>query len=92
MPIVDPALVAAAELGEEARKFLESDLGKCLLGMALQEADLAKDALSKVDPSDFKKITELQNTVRLYQSFKDWLGELVDEGNSALEIFKQQKD
>lgn len=89
---MDNELIAEAELGEEARKFLDSDLGRCLLGMAEQEATLAEKALGKIDPKDEAGIVALQRKVQVAEWFEDWLRELVDRGNAALEIFKQQKD
>ena len=81
-------LIAAAELGEEARNFLASDLGRCILGMAKQEVALAQEKLETVDPTDAKTITELQNHARMYRSFEQWLIELLDKGQNALEVFK----
>ena len=83
-------LIAAAELGEESRKFLESDLGRCILGMAAQEASLAEKKLSTVDPTDSKTITALQNEVWRANSLEQWLVELLDEGESAMNVFQQQ--
>ena len=85
-------LIAAAELGEEARAFLESDLGKCLLGMAQQEVAMAQEALEKVDPVKVLEITKLQNHARVGRWFEQWLYELLDKGESALEVFKQQQE
>ena len=81
-------LIAEAELGEEARKFLESDLCQCMLGIANQEAQLALEELGEADPEDDKKIRELQNKVKLANSFQQWLDELIDKGQSALEVWK----
>ena len=66
---MDDELIAAAELGEQARKFLESDLGRMLVGLADQEADLAQEALAVVSPTDTGKITELQNQVKVGRWF-----------------------
>lgn len=83
-------LIAAAELGEEARKFLESDVGKVLLGLAEQEAKLAQEDLGEIDPTDTKKIMELQNRIRCSKWFQQWLIELVSDGNQAMSIFQQE--
>jgi len=81
-------LIAEAELGEEARQFLESDLGKCLMGMADQEAILAQEALGEVDPHNTIEIQRLQNHIKVSKWFRQWLYELLDKGESALEVFK----
>jgi len=49
-------LVAQAELGEEARRFLESDLGKYIIGVARQEAQLALVKLSTADPTNVEYV------------------------------------
>ena len=92
MSEADDELIAAAELGEEARRFLESDLGKCLLGMAQQEVALAQEALERVDPADTEAVRKLQNQAMLGRQFEQWLLELLDKGESALEVFKQQNE
>lgn len=84
-------LIAEAELGEDARKFLESDLGKCLIGMAEQDALIAQQALATVDPHNWIKIVELQNKAQLAAYFKQYLAELVHRGNNALQVFVQQR-
>jgi hypothetical protein len=88
---VNDELVAAAELGDEAKRFLESDLGRCILGMAEQEVHLAQEALAEVDPTDIEAIRKLQNHAKLYRQFNDWLKELLDKGEAALQAFIQQR-
>jgi hypothetical protein len=83
-------LIAHAELGEEARKFIESDLGKAVLGMAQQEIDAALQDLASVDPADTKKITKLQNQAALGRMFASWLGELINKGANAMEVYKHE--
>ena len=85
-------LIATAELGEEARKFLDSDLGRCLVGMAQQEIAAAQDALEKVAPTDTEAITGLQNHAKVARWFEQWLYELVDKGNSALEVWRHEQE
>ena len=83
-------LIAAAELGEESRKFLESDLGRCILGMAQQEVQAALEALEVTPANETEKIRELQFQARFGRRFEHWLHELLDEGESAMNVFKQQ--
>lgn len=84
-------LIAAAELGEEARNFLASDLGKVMLGIAKQEVQLAQEALLDVKPNDVDAITLLQNKARLGLNFEQWLLELLNKGENALAVFKQEQ-
>ena len=84
-------LIAAAELGEKARDFLESELGKILIGLADQEIRVAEEALGEVDPDDPKKIRELQNNIKVGKWFTKWLLDLVQDGDQALSVFQQQR-
>jgi hypothetical protein len=85
-------LIAEAELGEEARHFVNSELGKCLIGMARQEVRAAQEDLEKVDCFEAKKIQELQNKAWLGRRFEEWLAELITRGNNALETWRQQNE
>lgn len=85
-------LIAQAELGEEAQKFLQSDLYKVMVGFAEQDLVDAQLALESVSPTDTAKIVELQNTAKCARNFSGWLHELVDEGNNAIQVFKQQEE
>lgn len=84
-------LIAEAEIGEEARKFVESDLGKTLLGMAQQDAREAEEKLGEVDPTDTKAIISLQNKIKLCRLFEQWLAELISRGNDAINVYAQQR-
>jgi hypothetical protein len=84
-------LIAAAALGKEAKDFKASDLYRCMVGFAEQEVMIAQEALSSADPEDPKTIRALQNDIRLYSAFKNWLDELIDNGEAALTAFDQQQ-
>lgn len=84
--------IAAAEIGEEAKKFMESELGQVILGMAKQDALLAMEALAEVDPTSVEKIRVLQNTVYLSNTFEQWLKELISKGDNAIDTFRQQQE
>lgn len=84
-------LIAEAEIGEQAKAFLESDLGKVLLGMAQQEVQMAQEGLETVDPMNLIAIRELQNKAWLGRRFEEWLGYLITRGEQAKTIFKQQE-
>lgn len=84
-------LIAEALIGDEAGRFLESDLGRTVLGFLDQEKEIAKEGLASVDPEDAKKIRELQYQIWRAEQFRQWLCELRDNGNAALEAYQQQK-
>lgn len=88
----DDELIAAAELGDEARKFLESDLGRCLIGMARQEVQMAQEKLIDVDPGDMRAVRTLQNQARVGRWFEEWINELLSRGENSLSVFKQQQE
>lgn len=84
-------LIATAELGDEAKRFLESDLGKVMLGLAQQEVELAQEDLEEVEPTDTAEIRKLQNQAKVGRWFEKWLRELLADGEAALSAFKQQQ-
>lgn len=85
-------LIAHAELGEEARTFMEGDLYRCISGIAQQEIALAHEQLEAVDPENTIRIRELQNEIARHRKFEHWLSELVAKGSEALTAWRQQQD
>lgn len=78
-------LTAEALIGDDAAKFLESELGKVMLGMAHQDLEQAVIALDEVDVSDTKKVGQLQLEIRLARRFESYLTELIQRGKEALD-------
>ena len=85
-------LIAEAELGDEAKRFLESDLGKALIGMARQQVQHAQISLGEIDPTDTKAIVALQNEIKLGLRFESWIRELLQNGNNAMHIYLQERN
>jgi hypothetical protein len=85
-------LIAQAEIGEEGRKFVESDLGRTLLGLAEQERLSALEDLSTVSPKDELRIIELQLKAKFGDKFREWLFDLIADGDNAISVFKQQSE
>lgn len=83
-------LIAEAELGDQAKAFLESDLGRCLIGLAQQEVWSAHEALESISPTDIEGIRSLQSQAKMGRMFEQWLIELIDKGESALEVLREQ--
>ena len=84
-------LSAEAEIGDQAKIFMDSELGRTLLGIAEQESETARRALGRVDPDNKKEIVRLQNEIALGERFPQWLNELFEKGNNALEIYRHEK-
>lgn len=84
-------LEAEALLGDEAKRFLEGDLGKVLKGIAEQEVKKAILEFEEADLTDEKKVRDLQNRIWRASRFTGWLEELVERGEEALRALQQQK-
>lgn len=84
-------MVARAELGEEARRFVDSDLGRLVLGMAKQEVELAAERLIGVDPADVVSIRAIQLDMACGLKFEQWLFKTIQDGEESLAAFKQQQ-
>lgn len=87
----DEEQIAEALIGEEAKKFVESDLGRAVLGMAEQEVRDAQEKLLDVVPTDVQAIERLQAQARLGTSFRKWLEELITNGEHALVAWRQKE-
>ena len=90
----DDELLAEAEIGDAARNFLESDLGRCILGIAEQEAEGALLKMSDViatDPGNTKAIVSLNNEAILNRMFKTRLLELFHKGEQAIGVWRHEQ-
>ncbi len=79
-------------MGEQARKFLESELYRVMQGFADQDADGAKEELETVDPNNMQAIVKLQNDIKVARWFKAWLLDLVHRGDNAIDTYNQQRE
>lgn len=85
-------LQAEMVIGDDARRFLESELGQTILGMADQEKTGALLGLAQIDPTDSVKIRELQNVIWRADAFAGWIAELIQRGAEAENILLSEKD
>jgi len=83
-------LIVAAELGDEAKRFLESELGKKMLELASIEVITAQEMLERVDPTDAEAIRKLQYQAMFGRKFEEWLQELMTRGEQAISVYRQQ--
>ncbi len=79
-----PLLLAEAMLGEDALRFVRSDLGRYLVGRADQEIKVATIALKTVYPWRWRRITHLQNKICVAERVKAWLLEAIVSGKIAM--------
>ena len=84
-------LLAQAVLGHEAREFLASDIGRYLLGRAEQDERAALERLATVPWWRRRRIIELQNHVYRARSVRNWLAELVIDGQQAESVLEEQE-
>jgi hypothetical protein len=83
-------LFAEAIIGRDAEEFVESDIGKYIIGCAEQEANEAMDQLKSVFPWRKRKITELQNKIWRAESLQTWLAELIVKGKQATQQLESE--
>lgn len=83
-------LVAEAILGKDAEEFLNTELGRYLVGRAEQEAADAMHQLKSVYSWRRKKIQELQNKVWRAESVQQWIADLIISGRQAMETLDEQ--
>jgi hypothetical protein len=84
------SLEAEALIGDEAKRFLESELGKCVLGIAQQEMSAAVIDFSNADPTDEKVVRHLQNKIQVATWFRQWIIELFNRGEEALGVLANE--
>ena len=85
-------LVAEADLGRQALEFVNSDVGRYLVGCAQQEHTAAMEALRKTSPWRRRRIAELQNQAWRAESFLGWLRELLVKGRTAEGALVERED
>ena len=82
-------LMAEAVLGRDAEQFLNSDIGRYVLGRCEQEITEAAELLSVVSPWRRNRIRQLQNEIWRAQSVRAWIAELVTAGRQAEQVLQE---
>jgi hypothetical protein len=85
-------LFAQVMLKEEAIKFLNSDLGRVLMGFAEQERREAAEALLTTSPWRKRRIQQLQFKAAVAGSFRGWVREVIAMGDVAHQNLLQMRD
>lgn len=62
------------------------------MSKAREQSRVAVDQLKTVDPEDVKSVRALQNKVMVADSILGWLGDVIHEGQVALEALKEDQD
>ena len=88
----DDAIVEQAVFGREIELWLQSPIGDYLMKRAEHEIDAALQQLKRVHPWRRRRITELQNQVRVAEWFQVWLGDAIQAGRQATEILEEEQN
>jgi hypothetical protein len=89
---MDDHLLAMAYMGEEAKRFCQSEIGEYLLGRAKQEELDAVEALVNVSTFRRNRIRDLQNKIWRARSVQGWLAELITDGHMARQQLENDDD
>lgn len=85
-------LQAEMILGDDAQKWLDSELGRTVVGMAAQEKAEALEALADVKATDIEAIMTLQAIAKRADSFATWIAELIHRGAEAERLLISEDD
>ena len=88
----DLSLFAAADLGEKARSFLGTDLGRYLKGCAEQQINDCSRQLLTVSPNNTDEIQLLQGKAQTASNFLIWINEAIGMGDNAFQQIQQQQE
>lgn len=78
--------------GLDCKVFMESPIGRYLTKRANDEIEAAMQGLLHSHPDDGKTIRDLQNKAYRAESFLQWMGEAVTEGENAERTFIEAND
>ena len=84
----DDPIIHTAVFGKVVENFLNTELGKYLVGRAEREVEEAIDQLKSVAPWRRRRITELQNEIKNGERFQAWLADAIIEGQQALKTIE----
>lgn len=79
-------LIRRATFGKQVETFLVSDIGRYMLARADHAIVMAFNELKHCDPKDGKLVQQWQNQIWRAESIKDWLGDAVADGLTAIGI------
>ena len=71
--------------GMDMEIFMRSDVGRLLTARAAAEIKELRKQFDDVDPTDSKRITELQIAIAVRKQWHEWIRTAIDEGRAAQE-------
>ncbi len=81
-------LLETAVFGKEVENFLNSRIGKYLVRRAEAEAETATESLKTTASWRSRRIRDLQNEIKVAESFQQWLADAVMDGHQALNLIE----
>jgi hypothetical protein len=84
-------LYEQAAFGRQIEEFLNTDIGKYLLHKAQIEAEDAMEKLVQCDAFNTEAVMKLQNKIIQAENFRQWLGQGINDGLSALQILEDNQ-
>jgi hypothetical protein len=85
-------LFAEAVLGRDAQSFVDSELGRYIVGCAQEEIRTAYGKLKTVSPIRIFKVQELQNEIWRAEQLLAWLQDLIVSGTRAMQVLDKEPD
>lgn len=85
-------LIAEVDLGQQAKEFFQSDIGRYVVGCCQQEVADAQDKLERTAPWRRRRIQELQNQAWRARSLLAWLRGLIESGKAASDALAEAED
>lgn len=79
------------DFGFEVQAFLESNLGRYLIGRAEGQIEEAVEKLKYVDPENATQIRALQHLIHVAEDIQYWLAEAVQAGLNAQREFIEER-
>jgi hypothetical protein len=84
-------LYRQAVLGKQVEDFINCDVGKYIISLALIEKEEALAKLAVCDPEDVAAVRALQNQIRMRDDFRGWLQDAVARGLQAVNIIESRE-
>ena len=84
-------LYRQATFGKQVEEFLNCDIGKYILSIALIEREEALAKLTECDPEDTKMVRSLQNQIKMRDDLRGWLMDAVARGLQAITVIDERE-
>lgn len=81
-----------AAIGEDAREFLDSELGKTIMQRAEAEIDALTRQLIDTNADDPKEVRRIQTEIHRRELSIQWFIEAYEAGQQSLHILENQQD